>query len=88
MRSFSSEKNVQLGAHCQRAETDASAWLARLSGEQLVEDDGHAFEAWLAADPEHRAAYERALSADPGNRKAKSGIARITAKLQAEANRP
>ena len=33
-------------------------------------------------------AYERALSADPGNREATSGIARITAKLRAEANRP
>jgi len=33
-------------------------------------------------------AYERALSADPGNREAKSGIDRITARLRAEANRP
>jgi cytochrome c-type biogenesis protein CcmH/NrfG len=33
-------------------------------------------------------AYERALSADPGNREAKSGIARITEKLRAEADRP
>jgi cytochrome c-type biogenesis protein CcmH/NrfG len=33
-------------------------------------------------------AYERALSADPGNRDAQSGIARITHKLRAEADRP
>ena len=33
-------------------------------------------------------AYERALSADPGNQEAKSGIDRITKKLQAEAERP
>jgi predicted TPR repeat methyltransferase len=33
-------------------------------------------------------AYERALSADPGNRQALSGIDRITKKLQAEADRP
>ena len=32
-------------------------------------------------------AYERALSADPGNRAAQSGIDRITAKLRAEASR-
>jgi Tfp pilus assembly protein PilF len=33
-------------------------------------------------------AYERALSADPGNRDAQSGIDRIRKKLQAEAERP
>lgn len=33
-------------------------------------------------------AYERALSADPGNREAQSGIDRITKRLQAEADRP
>ncbi len=33
-------------------------------------------------------AYERALSADPGNAQAKSGIERITNKLRAEADRP
>lgn len=33
-------------------------------------------------------AYERALSADPGNREAKTGIARIMDKLRAEADRP
>ncbi|MBS0332482.1 MAG: FecR domain-containing protein [Proteobacteria bacterium] len=49
-------------ARREQAETDASAWLARLSGEHLVEEDGHAFEAWLAADPQNRAAYERALA--------------------------
>ncbi|HEY3949262.1 FecR family protein [Phenylobacterium sp.] len=49
-------------ARREQAETDASAWLARLSGEHVVEQDGHAFEAWLAADPENRPAYERALA--------------------------
>jgi transmembrane sensor len=49
-------------ARREQADLDASAWLARLSGEHVVEQDGHAFEAWLAADPEHRAAYERALA--------------------------
>ena len=33
-------------------------------------------------------AYERALSADPGNRDAQSGLDRVTKKLQAEAERP
>src|SRR5215813_3749092 len=33
-------------------------------------------------------AYERALSADPGNREARSGIDRVTARLRAEADRP
>jgi hypothetical protein len=32
-------------------------------------------------------AYERALSADPGNREARAGIDRITDKLHAEADR-
>jgi cytochrome c-type biogenesis protein CcmH/NrfG len=33
-------------------------------------------------------AYERALSADPGNRQAQSGIDRVTNRLHAEAGRP
>jgi predicted TPR repeat methyltransferase len=33
-------------------------------------------------------AYERALSADPDNREARTGIDRITSKLRAEADRP
>jgi len=33
-------------------------------------------------------AYERALSADPDNRRAQSGITRVTNKLRAEAGRP
>ena len=33
-------------------------------------------------------AYERALSADPGNREAQSGLDRIRKRLQAEAERP
>lgn len=49
-------------AEKERVDTDASAWLARLSGEGVVEQDGHAFEAWLAADPANRPAYERALA--------------------------
>lgn len=49
-------------ARKEQAATDASAWLARLSGEHVVEQDGLAFEAWLAADPENPAAYRRALA--------------------------
>ena len=33
-------------------------------------------------------AYERALSADPGNKEARSGIDRVTNRLRAEADRP
>jgi predicted TPR repeat methyltransferase len=33
-------------------------------------------------------AYERALSADPGNREAQSGLDRVRKKLQAEAEHP
>ena len=41
---------------------EASAWLARLQREDIVEQDGLEFEAWLAAAPGNRAAYTRALS--------------------------
>ena len=36
-------------ARREQAAIDASAWLARLSGEQLVAEDTEAFETWLAA---------------------------------------
>jgi transmembrane sensor len=41
---------------------EASAWLARLQREDLAEQDGLEFEAWLAAAPGNRDAYTRALS--------------------------
>ena len=49
-------------AEREQAAIDASAWLARLSGEHVVEEDGLAFEAWLAASPDNKAAYTEALS--------------------------
>lgn len=44
------------------AMAQASAWVARLSLDGAGEDDGVAFDAWLAADPAHGAAYRRALA--------------------------
>lgn len=41
----------------------ASAWLARLQRDDLTEVDGLEFEAWLEANPAHRAAYRDALAA-------------------------
>jgi len=41
---------------------EASAWLARLQREDIAEQDGLEFEAWLVAAPGNRAAYTRALS--------------------------
>ena len=41
---------------------EASAWLARLQGDDVAEDDGMAFEAWLAAAPANRSAYAQALA--------------------------
>lgn len=41
---------------------DASAWLARLQRDDVTERDGLEFEAWLAAAPENRTAYRRALA--------------------------
>lgn len=41
---------------------EASAWLARLQREDIGEQDGLEFEAWLAAAPGNRAAYTRAVS--------------------------
>ena len=42
---------------------EASAWIVRLQGEALTEVEALAFDAWLDAQPEHRAAYATALSA-------------------------
>jgi len=41
----------------------ASAWIARLQGEDLAEADGLAFDAWIDATPENRAAYAKAVAA-------------------------
>lgn len=41
---------------------EASAWIARLQGDGLTEADGLAFDAWLDASPENRAAYAAALA--------------------------
>ncbi len=41
---------------------EASAWLARLQREDVAEQDGLEFEAWLAAAPGNRAAYTQALA--------------------------
>lgn len=41
---------------------EASAWLARLQRDDVAEQDGLEFEAWLAAAPGNRAAFTRALS--------------------------
>jgi transmembrane sensor len=38
----------------------AAVWLVRLEGDAVREGDWLAFEAWLAASPAHRAAYDRA----------------------------
>ncbi|MCR5875041.1 FecR domain-containing protein [Phenylobacterium sp. J426] len=41
----------------------ASAWLARLQRDEVSEADGLAFDAWLAAAPDHPEAYRAALAA-------------------------
>ncbi len=41
---------------------EASAWIVRLQGEALTEADAMAFDAWLDARPENRAAYGAALA--------------------------
>lgn len=40
----------------------ASAWLARLQRDDVTERDGLDFEAWLAAAPANRSAYQRTLA--------------------------
>ncbi len=40
----------------------ASHWLVKHDADSLSPEDRHAFEAWLAADPAHREAYERTQS--------------------------
>ncbi len=42
---------------------EASAWVARLQGDALTVADGLAFDVWLDAAPDNRAAYIRALAA-------------------------
>ena len=45
-----------------RAIDEAAAWLARLSRDDVTEGDGLAFDEWLDAAPQNRAAYQAALS--------------------------
>ncbi|HVY79756.1 MAG TPA: FecR domain-containing protein [Steroidobacteraceae bacterium] len=40
-------------------EAQAAAWLVRRDGERFSAADQQAFDAWMAADPRHRAAYLR-----------------------------
>lgn len=49
-------------AQKERATAEAADWLARLQRAEVSEEDGLAFEAWLAAGPENGAAYREALS--------------------------
>ena len=44
------------------AMAEAGAWLARLGAGEPSADEGLAFDAWLAAAPQNRAAYARALA--------------------------
>lgn len=53
---------ISIAADEERALAEASGWLVRLQGEAVSEADGLAFDAWLDAAPENRAAYTRALS--------------------------
>lgn len=53
---------MSFAAHNEQAMADASAWLARLQRDDVNEDDGLAFEAWLTAAPGNRAAYGAALA--------------------------
>lgn len=43
------------------AMAEAGAWLARLARDDASADDGLVFDAWLAAAPQNRSAYRRAL---------------------------
>lgn len=46
----------------ERELAEASAWLARLQRDDVSEQDGLDFEAWLEASPGHRVAYKQALA--------------------------
>jgi transmembrane sensor len=72
----------------ERAAAEASAWLARLQRAELTEADGLEFDAWLAAAPDNRAAYQRALSAwHEFEARADDVLAEITAPMRRAANR-
>jgi transmembrane sensor len=45
----------------ERAMAEASAWLARLGGDDVAGEDGVAFDAWLTAAPGNSAAYRQAV---------------------------
>jgi transmembrane sensor len=47
----------------QVGDEDAARWFARLRAPGCAAEERHAFHAWLAADPAHPAAYERAMTA-------------------------
>src|SRR3954467_8809516 len=51
-----------VAVHEERAMAEATAWLARLQGDDVGERDGLEFEAWLAAVPANAVAYRRALA--------------------------
>lgn len=53
---------ISIVADEERVLAEASAWLVRLQADDVSEADGIAFDAWLDAAPEHRAAYGRALA--------------------------
>lgn len=54
-----SEPDTSSADRSDRLERDAARWFARLRGEDAAADRA-AFEAWLAEDPAHRRAYNRA----------------------------
>jgi transmembrane sensor len=55
--------SIGIAARDGEAMAQASAWVARLQRAEVGEADGLEFDAWLAAAPENRAAYARALAA-------------------------
>ena len=75
---------ISIATHDEQAMADASAWLARLQRDDVGEDDGLAFEAWLAAAPGNKAAYGQALAVwhDFG-----TGAEQVLAELSAPARR-
>ncbi len=68
-----------------RAVTEAGAWLARLQRDDVGEDDGLAFEAWLAAAPANRSAYVQSLGVW---HEYAAGAEEVTAELARQADRP
>lgn len=71
--------------HDEQVAAEAAAWLARLQRAQVTEDDGLAFDAWLAAAPAHGAAYRRALAVW---QEFETGADQVLAQLAADTARP